>query len=130
MILNNLNELEEQNNVVIIGSGPAGISVALQLEKKGISSVIIEAGNINYDEKSQSLYKGAVIGDEYPDLTTSRLRQFGGTSGHWGGNCVELDSYDFDQWPISKKQLDPYKKISYKILDIKGNFYKKASMTT
>ena len=34
MILNNLNELEEQNNVVIIGSGPAGISVALQLEKK------------------------------------------------------------------------------------------------
>ena len=126
MILNNLNELEEQNNVVIIGSGPAGISVALQLEKKGISSVIIEAGNINYDEKSQSLYKGAVIGDEYPDLTTSRLRQFGGTSGHWGGNCVELDSYDFDQWPISKKQLDPYKKISYKILDIKGNFYKKS----
>ena len=62
MILNNLNELEEQNNVVIIGSGPAGISVALQLEKKGISSVIIEAGNINYDEKSQSFYKGTVIG--------------------------------------------------------------------
>ena len=129
MILNNLNELEEQNNVVIIGSGPAGISVALQLEKKGISSVIIEAGNINYDEKSQSFYKGTVIGDEYPDLSTSRLRQFGGTSGHWGGNCVEMDSYDFNKWPISKTELDPYKKISYKILNIKGNFYKKASMT-
>ena len=124
MILNNLNELEEQNNVVIIGSGPAGISVALQLEK-GISSVIIEAGNINYDEKSQSFYKGTVIGDEYPDLSTSRLRQFGGTSGHWGGNCVEMDSYDFNKWPISKTELDLYKKISYKILNIKGNFYKK-----
>jgi hypothetical protein len=125
MILDSLSEIKEENNVVIIGSGPAGISVALQLEKKGIPSIIFEAGNLDYDEKSQSFYKGTVIGDEYPDLTVSRLRQFGGTSGHWGGNCLELDSYDFEKWPISKKDLEPYKKISYEILNIKGNFYKK-----
>src|SRR6056300_1719332 len=125
MILDSLSEIKEENNVVIIGSGPAGISVALQLEKKGIPSIIFEAGNLDYDEKSQSFYEGTVIGDEYPDLTVSRLRQFGGTSGHWGGNCLELDSYDFEKWPISKKDLEPYKKISYEILNIKGNFYKK-----
>ena len=51
MILNNLNEIRQQNEVVIIGSGPAGITAALQLEKQGINSVIFEAGNVNYDEK-------------------------------------------------------------------------------
>ena len=126
MILNNLNEIRQQNEVVIIGSGPAGISVALQLEKKGINSFIFEAGNINYDEQSQSLYDGKVIGDEYPDLKISRLRQFGGTSGHWGGSCLELDSYDFKKWPITKSALDPYRQNSYEILNIKGNFYKKS----
>ena len=34
MILNDLEDLKQNNYVVIIGSGPAGISVALQLEKK------------------------------------------------------------------------------------------------
>ena len=98
MILNDLEDLKQNNYVVIIGSGPAGISVALQLEKKGISSVIIEAGDIDFKEKSQSLYDGTIIGESYPDLKISRLRQFGGTSGHWGGNCVEMDNYDFERW--------------------------------
>ncbi len=126
MILNDLEDLKQNNYVVIIGSGPAGISVALQLEKKGISSVIIEAGDIDFKEKSQSLYDGTIIGESYPDLKISRLRQFGGTSGHWGGNCVEMDNYDFERWPIKKIDLEPYKKTAYDILNIKGNFYKKS----
>ena len=31
--------------VIIFGSGPAGITTALELENKKISSIIIEAGN-------------------------------------------------------------------------------------
>jgi len=35
MILSNINEIKDKNyNNVIIGSGPAGISLALKLEKK------------------------------------------------------------------------------------------------
>ena len=44
--------------VVIFGSGPAGITTALELEKKNIKSIIIEAGQENYDENSQKFYKG------------------------------------------------------------------------
>ena len=45
--------------------------------------------------------------------------------GHWGGNCVELDDYDFENWPIKKNDLARFKTKSYKILNIKGDFYKK-----
>ena len=124
MILNNLNDIPEKNNLIIVGAGPAGISLALELEKKGISSIIFEAGGKDYNENSQSLYKGNTYGDEYPDLSISRLRQFGGTSGHWGGNCLELDEYDFKNWPISKEDLKNYRPRSYEILNIRGNFYK------
>ncbi len=125
MIFDKLKDVPNSNKVIIIGSGPAGLSAALYLEKKGISSIVFEAGKLNPDENSQKLYNGKVIGDNYPDLSVSRLRQFGGTSGHWGGNCVELDDYDFDNWPITKKDLNDFKEDSYNILDIKGNFYKK-----
>ena len=125
MIFDKLSQVPNFNEIIIVGSGPAGISMALHLEKKGVSSIIFEAGKLNSDEYSQSFYKGKTIGDDYPDLSLSRLRQFGGTSGHWGGNCIELDEYDFDSWPIEKGDLNKYKDESYKILNIKGNFYKK-----
>ena len=82
-------------NVIIVGSGPAGITLALELEKKKISSLIIEAGNKNFSENSQKFYEGEIIGDKYADLSVSRLRQFGGSSGHWGGVCRTLESTDF-----------------------------------
>ena len=109
MIFDNLRDVPKENGIVIIGGGPAGISIALELEKKGISSTIFEAGDLEFNEKSQILYKGNTFGDEYPDLSISRLRQFGGTSGHWGGNCLELDEYDFKNWPISKKDLNNFR---------------------
>ena len=51
---------------------------------------------------------------------------FGGTSVHWGGTCRTLDEYDFLNWPITKKDLDPYIKQASQILDIKSpNFREK-----
>ena len=53
MILENLEQIENKKfTVIIIGSGIAGISVALKLEKKGIETLIIESGNLDYEEKS------------------------------------------------------------------------------
>ena len=125
MILADLSKVPNYNDVVIIGSGPAGLSIALHLEKKGISSIVIEAGKSNPDPNSQNFYKGKIVGDDFPDLSICRLRQFGGTTGHWGGNCIELDEYDFESWPINKVDLKKFKKESYKNLNIEGNFFKK-----
>ena len=124
MIFDNLKQVSKNNNLIIIGAGPAGITIALELEKKGIPSIIFEAGGLDPSDASQEFYRGIIKGDDYPDLSISRLRQFGGTSGHWGGNCIELDEYDFGNWPIKKEELKKYQKISYQNLNIKGDFYK------
>ena len=88
--------------ILIIGSGPAGISLALELEKQKINSLILEAGDLDYSEKSQDFYEAEVIGDHLvDDIKYTRLRMFGGTSGHWGGTCRPLDNYDFKKWPIA-----------------------------
>ena len=47
MIFDNLKQVSKNNNLIIIGAGPAGITIALELEKKGIPSIIFEeAGDI------------------------------------------------------------------------------------
>ena len=57
--------------------------MALNLEKK-INCLILEAGKEEVSYDSQDFYKGEVIGLWPKDLTALRLRQFGGTTGHWG----------------------------------------------
>ena len=107
MILKDLKDIESLNyQVVIIGSGPAGVSLALTLEKEKINSIIIETGEKDYNVESQKNYEGKANGDLQDDISTTRLRQFGGTSGHWGGWCHPLESYDFIEWPIKKSEID------------------------
>ncbi len=112
-----------ETNVIIIGAGPAGITIALELEKKKIKVALVEAGSDRYSSKSQDFYKGEIIGEEFPkSLDAVRLSMFGGSTGHWGGICRPLDSYDFDKWPIKKKNLDPYLNEACNILKIKNDF--------
>ena len=125
MILKNFDNVNLDNfPVVIFGSGPAGISTALELERKNIKCLIIEAGKEEYSEASQEFYKGEVIGDEITDLSLSRLRQFGGTSGHWGGWSKPREKYNYDLWPINVDELDLYIKRTCEILDINNQFRK------
>ena len=95
MILKNLDNIDLDNfPVAIFGSGPAGITTALELEKKNIKCVLVEAGDKKYSETSQTFYKGKIIGDQITDLSLSRFRQFGGTSGHWGGWSKPMEKYN------------------------------------
>ena len=50
------------------------------------------------------------------------MRQFGGTSGHWGGWCKPMENYSFDSWPIKAKDLEGYTDRTCKILGIKNQF--------
>ena len=54
--------------IVIFGSGPAGMSIALELEKKDTNSLVVEAGGEYFSKNSQELYKGEIIGDPLLDF--------------------------------------------------------------
>jgi hypothetical protein len=122
MIFDNLDQVNiSKIPVVIVGSGPAAISLALQLEKNNIDTLVIEAGEATYDHESQQNYKGEVVGESV-SLTHNRLRQFGGSSGHWGGWSRPLDEYNFEKWNIKKKDLDKYSDKTCDILGINKEF--------
>lgn len=113
-------------DVCVVGTGPAGITLALELAKKGRRVVLLEGGGAAYETDSQALYKGAVVGHDNIDVANSRLRQFGGTSGHWTGMCAPLDTYDFEAregiphhgWPITRAELNPFYERAQSYLDL------------
>lgn len=116
-------------DVCVIGSGPAGMTLALELEKKDKKVLLSEAGGENFSKESEDCYKGKVIGDKYVPLDVSRLRFLGGSSNHWGGMCRPLDDIDFKsdpnisaEWPIEKKDLDLYLNKACSILEISDSF--------
>jgi hypothetical protein len=110
----------------VIGTGPAGMTVARRLAANGFSVALMEGGGLELETESQDLYEGEVVGLDYYDLRDARLRMFGGSSMHWGGRCRELDAINFlprsyealSGWPIRKADLDPYQAETDTILDL------------
>jgi choline dehydrogenase-like flavoprotein len=111
-----LREAQAPYDVCVVGAGPAGISLALELEGSGLRVCLLEAGGENYDRASQRLYEGEFEGDRYPPLRDTRLGALGGTSHVWAGWCRPLDAHDFEPgrhagasgWPFGRDELTPY----------------------
>jgi choline dehydrogenase-like flavoprotein len=113
-------------DLAIIGAGAAGITLARALKDAGFTIALIESGGLEWSEAAQQLGAGEVGAQRYGDLANVRLRQFGGTTGHWGGWCRELDALDFEPrafvplsgWPISKADLAPHYAAAQDILQL------------
>ena len=101
-------------DVCVVGAGPAGIVLSLELAQTGLRVLLIESGKTAFDPAIQKLGE-ATIADaaRHAPLSHATRRQFGGTSAIWGGRCVPLDPIDFETrdhvpfsgWPISYSQL-------------------------
>lgn len=99
--------------ICIVGAGAAGITLARELNGSGLDCVLLESGGTEFDNTTQELYAGDNIGRPFLDLTTCRLRYFGGTTNHWSGWCLPLDPIDFETregvpyrgWPFGRFAL-------------------------
>ena len=53
--------MNHKSQVGIIGAGPAGLTLALMLQKSGISSIILENKSITTDTQYRSIHISYII---------------------------------------------------------------------
>lgn len=133
MILDGLEFAKGQKltcDVVIVGSGAAGVTLALELGKAGKQVILLEGGGKKIEPRTQDLYKGQVNDTNvHAPIDGDRYRVLGGTTTVWGGQCLPLDPIDFQNrdfvphsgWPISREDLDPYYPIAHQYTEC-GDF--------
>lgn len=119
--------------VCIVGAGAAGITLAREFTNSGFRVVLLESGDIGWNELTQELYAGTNIGRRYynPDDVLLRLRFFGGCTNHWGGLCPTLDAIDFEAregieysgWPFSRAYLEPWYQRAQPVLQLGPSGY-------
>ena len=118
--------------VVIIGSGAAGTSLAHGLSEKKHSVIILEGGEDIYSEQSQECYSGSTTDRDLTyGLKGSRLRFFGGSTNCWAGGCGELEIEDYmhrewvshSGWPLDSSELDLYYQKASNFLDIPKDIF-------
>ena len=115
-----------EGDICIVGTGPAGLSMALQFDHTKTRVILLEGGGLDYDEQIQDFYAGQSTGQKYYPLKSTRLHYFGGTSNHWSGYCSPYDPLDFEKrdwiphsgWPIKRTDLDPYYARAQSIVDL------------
>jgi choline dehydrogenase-like flavoprotein len=103
-------------DVAVVGAGPAGIVVALELARAGRRVLLIDSGGDSRDPRTQELGDLAGQDPAHVSMSLATSRQIGGASNLWGGRCVPFDPIDFEPrsivgestWPVSYEELAPY----------------------
>ena len=105
-------------DICIVGAGPAGIVLALELLDTGARVCVLESGG----QEPQKPPGGESVGYPYFPLDRVATRAFGGTSLQWGSgdgdywHTVPLDRLDFERrsgvdhsgWPFARPELVPF----------------------
>jgi hypothetical protein len=103
-------------DLAVVGAGPAGVVLALELARSGHRVMLIESGGESYSAATQRL--GETVGDDpaHAPMSLATRRQVGGASNLWGGRCVPFDPVDFQsreivgdaRWPVGYDDLRGY----------------------
>ena len=112
-------------DVCIVGAGPAGITLARELDGEGFSVCLVESGGLDFDAATQALSELTAEGSDIVPLAQNRRRQFGGNANLWFVGrrpfrslirYLPLDQIDFAHrpwvphsgWPFPKSDLNSY----------------------
>lgn len=111
------NETVFSSDIAVVGAGPAGIVLSLELVKSGYDVALIESGRLQFSETIQNLGEASYFDPQFhAPMSECTRRQLGGTSNIWGGRCVPYDPIDFDEreyilhssWPVTYGELATY----------------------
>jgi choline dehydrogenase-like flavoprotein len=123
-------------DVCIIGSGPAGISVASKFLGTEVRAVIVESGGSSVESRYQTLNSGVNSGPRFLDVQNSRLRVYGGAGKLWAGVCSPFLADEFERkpyvelsgWPLSKADLNEFYAQAADSLGISYNGFYESDM--
>jgi len=105
------------NDVCLVGSGPAGITLALELEAHGFRTLLLESGSQRTNSYAEGLSETILCDPtHHAPMDDATSRRLGGTSDKWGGRCVPFDPIDFENrnalglhgWPLSFREMAEY----------------------
>lgn len=143
--------LNDEDVVVIVGTGAGGGTLANELAQRGIKVVSLEAGkhytqaDIENDEwgmfsKISWLDKRISAGGwhhtkTYPNLPAWIVKGVGGSSVHWAGLALRFQPHEFKtrttyghmpganllDWPVTYDEIAPYYDLAEKKLGVAGS---------
>ncbi len=105
------------HDLCIVGAGPVGIALALELSRQGRHVLLLESGGNGPDDIAQKLSNAEIVDPARHDpMLIAVSRQLGGTSNLWGGRCLPFDPIDFEKrpvhgdasWPIGLADIAPH----------------------
>lgn len=114
--------LDTSARIAIVGSGPAGLTLAHRLAVTG-PIMVVESGGL--ETTSGETAPGETAGLPYP-LAQTRARRFGGSSNLWAGYCAPLEPDDFTArawlplsgWPVLEHELSRHAAGAAAILNL------------
>lgn len=104
-------------DICIVGTGPAGLTLAHELSAPNVRVVLLESGGREREPSSDDLNEVENVGTgRQHDQWKVRNRLLGGTSTTWTGKLSTFDDIDFSQrswvagsgWPLARETLRPY----------------------
>lgn len=109
--------------IAIIGSGPAGTALALELSRYGLDVLVLDGGGLTPEKATQDSLRGDAGSQEVEALDKVREKRVGGTSHRWGGRTYPYDATDLDglagaAWPITRDELLPYYRRAAHLLEL------------
>jgi choline dehydrogenase-like flavoprotein len=116
-------------DVCLVGAGTGGLFLAEVLRRKGIRTVVLEAGGANPRTPAESDERCEQAGVYYRGADLGRSFGLGGTSALWGGQLLPLSRSDFEArpgaggipWPVSYADLEPFIRSARETLGLPAN---------
>ena len=114
----------ESYDLCVVGSGFAGIHLALRAVQHGLKTIVIEAGHA-----LAASFDYSTSGEVSYPIGAARQIGAGGTSGHWGGATSRMWPRNFRvptqpgsriDWPIRYEDLADYYCESEALLSVRG----------
>lgn len=113
-------------DIVIVGAGAVGLTLAIALARKGAQVLVVEAGPAEPPVDYQARNGGTQSGYHHIGLREGRMKAVGGTTRLWGGQLVPFAASDFagevypgkPAWPIDHAALAPYYDRAFTMLAV------------